>query len=270
MSGKYALGHSPNELRRLATQARLINPITSQFFHEAGLATGMRVLDIGSGAGDVAMLVARIIGKDGEVVGTDKSETAIAVARSRVKESGIRNVSFIEGDPADMKFEQPFDAVVGRYILQFLPDPASSLAKISRHLRPEGILVFHELDWDGARSSPPVPSYDLCCKWCAETIGRLGAETRMGVKLHSIFSAAGLNAPAMRLESVIGAGAECADVLHLVIDLVETLISDIERLGVATSGEIGLENLFERVFEEVIAKRGTVIGRSEIGAWTRR
>lgn len=154
MSDKYALGHSSNELRRLATQASLIDPVTSRFFQAAGLVTGMRVLEIGSGAGDVAMLVSRIIGKDGEVVGTDKSETAIAVARSRVKKSGIRNVSFIEGDPADMKFEQPFDAVVGRYILQFLPDPASSLTKISRHLRPEGILVFHELDWDGARSSP--------------------------------------------------------------------------------------------------------------------
>lgn len=92
----------------------------------------------------------------------------------------------------------------------------------------------------------------------------------MGVKLHSIFSAAGLKVPLMRLESVMGAGAECADVLHLVTDLVETLASDIENLGVATRREIGLENLFERVSEEVIAKKGTVIGRSEIGAWTRR
>lgn len=269
MSDKYALGHSSGELRRLATQARLIDPITNRFFREAGLTTGMRVLDVGSGAGDVAMLVARIIGDDGEVVGTDKADAAIAVAKSRVVESGIRNVSFIEGDPADMKFEQLFDAVVGRYVLQFLPDPASSLAKLSRHLRPGGIMAFHELDWAGARSSPPALGYDLCCKWCAETIGRLGAETSMGVKLHSIFLAAGLKAPSLRLESVIGAGMECADVVHLVTDLAETLAPDIENLGVTTRGEIGLENLFERVSEEVIAKRSAVIGRSEIGAWAR-
>ena len=62
---------------------------------------------------------------------------------------------------------------------------------------------------------------------------------------------------------------ECADVVHLVTDLAETLAPDIENLGVTTRGEIGLENLFERVSEEVIAKRSAVIGRSEIGAWAR-
>ncbi len=269
MPDSYALGHTSGELRRLATQARLIDPITDRFFREAGLAARMRVLDVGSGAGDVAMLAARIVGDDGEVVGTDKAEAAIAVAKSRVYENGFHNLSFIEGDPAEMKFEQPFDAVVGRYVLQFLPDPAASLAKLARLLRPGGVMVFHELDWQGARSSPPATGYDLCCKWCAETIKRLGAETSMGVKLASVFSAAGLKAPTLRLESVIGAGAGCNDVVHLVTDLVETLAPDMERLAVATRAEIGLENLFERVFEEVVAKRSTVLGRSEIGAWTR-
>lgn len=270
MPDRYALGHSSSELRRLATQARLINPITSRFFREAGMTTSMRVLDVGSGAGDVAILVAQIVGDDGEVVGTDNAEAAVAVAKSRVVESGISNVSFIEGDPSDMKFEQPFDAVVGRYFLQFLTDPVSSLAKLSRHLRPGGVIVFHELDWTGARSSPPALGYDICCKWSAETIKRLGADTSMGAKLPSIFSAAGLNAPSLRLESVMGAGAECADALHLVTDLVETLAPDIEKLAIATREEIGLENLFERISEEVIAKKSTVFGRSEIAAWTRR
>lgn len=130
-------------------------------------------------------------------------------------------------------------------------------------------MVFHELDWQGARSSPPALGYDLCCKWCIETIKRLGAETSMGVRMASIFAAAELNAPTLRLESVIGAGKESTDAVHLVTDLVETLVADMSRLSVATTAEIGLENLFDRVIQEVVATGSVVIGRSEIGAWTR-
>ena len=156
ISDKYALGHSSSELRRLATQAKLIDPITNRFFLEAGLMRGMRVLDVGSGAGDVAMLAARIVGDEGTVVGTDKAKAAIAVAISRVKENGFRNITFVEGDPAEMTFEQPFDAIVGRYVLQFIPNPTAALARLSHHLRPGGTMVFHELDWQGIRSSPPA------------------------------------------------------------------------------------------------------------------
>ena len=86
----YVLGHSPRELERLARQARLIEPITREIFIEAGIAPGMRVLDIGSGAGDVAFLAAELVGPKGEVVGTDLSSTALANARTRAKERARR------------------------------------------------------------------------------------------------------------------------------------------------------------------------------------
>ena len=46
------------ELERLHLQAKLVDPITRQFLNEAGIVPGMRVLDVGSGAGDVAFLLA--------------------------------------------------------------------------------------------------------------------------------------------------------------------------------------------------------------------
>ena len=63
----YVLGHSDQEIDRLSAQARLIAPFTRQLFRDAGIVPGMRVLDVGSGAGDVAFLVAELIGKTGEV-----------------------------------------------------------------------------------------------------------------------------------------------------------------------------------------------------------
>jgi SAM-dependent methyltransferase len=265
----YALGHSDRELDRLSTQARLVDPITRQFLLEAGIGLGMRLLDVGSGAGDVAFLLAELVGESGEVVGVDRAPGALAVARARADEGSCRNVSFLEGDPTRMSFERGFDAVVGRYVLQFQPDPVAALRELARHLQPGGIVAFHELDWDGVRSFPPSPTYDRCCGWIVETLRMLGADTRMGIKLHSTFVAAGLPAPSMRLGAVVGGGVNSADCLGLVTDLVETLLPDMGRLGVATAADIGVDTLSERITREVISSDSVVVGRLEIGAWSR-
>jgi hypothetical protein len=52
-------------------------------------------------------------------------------------------------------------------------------------------------------------------------------------------------------------------------DLVETLLPAMERLGVATAADIGVETLSERISREVISTDSVIVGRSEIGAWTR-
>jgi ubiquinone/menaquinone biosynthesis C-methylase UbiE len=265
----YALGHSDRELDRLSAQARLVDPITRQFFREAGIGLGMRVLDVGSGAGDVAFLLAELVGDTGEVVGVDRAPDALKVAKARTDSDSRRNISFLDGDPARMAFERSFDAVVGRYVLQFQPDPVAMLQQLASHLHPGGIVAFHELDWDGVRSFPPSPTYERCCGWIVQTLRMLGAETRMGVKLHSTFVAAGLPAPSMRLGAVVGGGANSADCLELVTDLLETLLPAMGRLGVATADDIGVETLSEQIRREVISSDSVIVGRSEIGAWTR-
>lgn len=263
----YALGHSDPELKRLSTQARLIDPITRRFFLEAGLGPGMRVLDVGSGAGDVAMLLADLVGPRGAVVGSDPSAKALAVARLRAAEAGLDNVSFVEGDPSEMDFHKPFDAVAGRYVLQFMLNPAAALEKLSAHVKPGGIIVFHELDWNGARSVPASPLYDRSCALCAKTIAALGAETSMGAKLHSTFVQAGLKAPALRLEAMIGSAPSGVDRVDLVCDLVATLLPDMERFALVQPGEIDIATLSSRILAEVEASGGVIIGRAEIGAW---
>jgi SAM-dependent methyltransferase len=210
-SQAYVLGHSNQELDRLAAQARIVDPITRRLFRDAGLVPGMRVLDVGSGAGDVAFLAADLVGESGEVVGVDRSSTALQVARARADARSCRNVFFRVGDPAQMTFDQPFDAGIGRYVLMFQYDPAAMLRKLASHVRPGGLLVFHESDLDGVRSFPSSPIYDSCCRWIIETLRLLGAETQMGINLHSVFVSAGLPAPSLRLEAVIGGGANSLD-----------------------------------------------------------
>jgi 2-polyprenyl-3-methyl-5-hydroxy-6-metoxy-1,4-benzoquinol methylase len=253
-TGKYVLGHTDAELKRLATQARLIDPITRRFLISAGITEGMRVLDVGSGAGDVAILLAGLVGPTGEIVGTDSALTAIDAAEKRIQTSSLTNITFRHGDPAAMSFDKPFDAVVGRYVLQFIPNPSAAIARLSNYLRRGGIMFFHELDWDGARSSPPVPTYDRVCGWIMRTIEGGGAQIHLGAH------------PTLRLESVIASGAAAIDVIHLVTDLVATLLPSIEREGIADASEVDLPTLAQRILAEVGAD-GTLIGRAEVAAW---
>ncbi len=266
-SRSYALGHSSRELERLSVQARLIDPITRGFLRDGGIASGMRVLDIGSGAGDVAFMAAELVGESGEVVGVDRASAAIARAIERADAASLNNVSFLEGDPAKMRFDRPFDAIIGRYVLMFQPDPAAMLRAVAAHLQPGGVVVFHEPDRDGIRSLPPVPLYDRCCKLVDETVRRWGTDRRMGIKLYPVFIAAGLPAPRMRLEAVIGGGANCSDQVHFEVDLVGSLIDEMERFGIATDDELQCKTLAERVLADVEASGAVIIGRSEVGAW---
>ena len=268
-SPAYALGHSDRELERLSVQARLVNPITRRFFVEAGLAPGMQVLDVGSGVGDVAFLAAEIVGAAGEVLGTDRSPAALAVARERAKARSMRNVSYRKCDPGEMAIEQPFDAVVGRYVLMFQRDPAAMLRKLVAHLQPGGLVVFHEPYRGGIRSFPPVATYNRAWGWVDETVRRSGADPLMGIKLHATFVAAGLPAPSMRLESVIAGGASSSDQVHFEMDVVGTLAPEMERLGVAKAADVDRDTLVARVLDEAIAQQSVIVGRSEIGAWTR-
>lgn len=264
----YVLGHTGRELRRLDRQAALVDPITLRFLRDGGISEGMRVLDVGSGGGHVAFLAAALVGPSGEVVGVDRSAAAVETAGAGAHARSLGNVSFVVGDPVEMVFGRPFDAVVGRYVLQFQSDPVRALRTVVSHARAGGLVVLHELDWSGVWSLPASPTYDRCCAWAMETLRRSGAETQMGLKLRSIFVAAGLAEPSMRMEAVIAGGSNSSPVVEQVADLVETLSPAIQRLGVATAGELDRETLRARMLDETTAGGGVVIGRLQVGCWS--
>jgi len=268
-SAAYVLGHSDRELDRLRRQAKLVDPITRQYLVEAGIGPGMRVLDIGCGAGDVSFLAGALVGPTGHVVGVDRAPAALEKARARAREKSLSNVTFLECDLATMRFDKLFDAVVGRYVMCFQPDPVALLRTIAGVARPGGIVMFHEPERDLMRSYPASPIYDRACRWLGEAYRRSGVDVSIGTKLYSMFQDAGLPAPTMRLQAIIG-GANALDEIHLDADQAMIVADDIIRLGVATAQELQIETLFDRIVEEMTANRSVIVGRGEIGVWSRR
>src|SRR5437660_12305914 len=89
----YALGSTDTEHERLIRQAARVAPLTERLFREAGIGSGQRVLDLGSCVGDVAMLVSRLVGRSGEVVGAESDRRVIPRSTARVAEHASRSGS---------------------------------------------------------------------------------------------------------------------------------------------------------------------------------
>ena len=264
----YAQAHSQQELHRLNRQAQAYERFTRQLFLQAGIVPGMRVLDVGGG-GDVAFLVADLVGPGGEVVGTDRVSSTIQWAISRAQFRSMSNLRFLEGDPAEMSFDEPFDAVVGRLVLMNYPDPVAALRKLQHYLGPGGLTVFQEFDMANCRSFPPAPTFDRAISLIRQTLLATGTHPQLGLKLHQVYLDAGLPAPTMRLDSLVGGGQDFVGYV-LIADMMQSLLPAMEDLNLATAAELDLPTLEQRLRLEVCSSKGVILSPALIGAWSRK
>jgi ubiquinone/menaquinone biosynthesis C-methylase UbiE len=264
----YALGSTDAEHERLIRQAARIGPLTERFFREAGIGPGQRVLDLGSGVGDVAMLAARMVGPSGEVVGVERDTRSIARARVRVAEADLRNVSFTQSDVNQIQSSKPFDAAVGRFILMWLPDPASVLRQLSLLVRPGGVVAFQEPSWAPVFAiSTHLALWSAAASLMYETIRRSKANPEMGLALYRIFQEAGLPAPTMRMEVPLG---DDPDFIRWMYDVICSLRPQIQQLNLSLEKLGDFDTLLERLQAEVAASNGVTSWMAVVGAWARK
>ena len=263
---EYVFKDRAAEQQRLDRQATLFDPLTERLFRAAGLGPGMRVLDLGSGAGHVALLAARLVGPEGRVVGIERDPQAVEDARARAQRVGAENVEFRLGDVQTLDgVQDTFDAVVGRLILMYLPDPVAALRQAAEHVRPGGLVIAHEGDLAYDWAVPESPQWHQVREWMLQTLDRAGVDVRMGLRLYRCFVEAGLPRPSMTLEATV-AGGDIAPAWGWA-NLVRGAVPLMERLGVATAGEVDAETLSDRLLSDVLSDEGIVIGPPLIGAW---
>jgi len=264
----YVLGSTDAEHERLIRQATRLAPLAERLFREAGIGPGQRVLDLGSGVGDVAMLVARLVGDSGEVVGIERDPRSLDRARARVAEAGLHNVSFIQSDVSQIIASKPFDAAVGRFILMWLPDPASVLRQLSLLVRPGGVVAFQEPSWAPIFAiSTHLALWSVAASLMCETFRRSGANPEMGLDLYRIFQEAGLPAPAMRMEVPLG---DDPDFIRWMYDVICSLRPQIQQLNLSLEKLGDFDTLLERLQAEVAASNGVASWMAVVGAWIRK
>jgi SAM-dependent methyltransferase len=265
---RYVLGTTDAEHERLLRQAARLEPLTERLFREAGIGLGHRVLDVGSGVGDVAFLAAKLVGPTGEVIGIDLDGAALAKARIRASDRGLQNVRFIESEVSAVLAGPPFDAVVGRLILQFLPDPATALRSLAAKVRPGGVLVFHEAHWEGFLfQAAHLPLRSLCGSLILETFQRSGASTDMALTLFRALHGIGFPNVNLRLETPIGDDAETR---RWVYDLFCTVRKRFDEFGISASAVGDMDSLSQRLEAELDSTQSYAACIGLVGAWARK
>jgi ubiquinone/menaquinone biosynthesis C-methylase UbiE len=112
-----------------------------------GAAPGRRILEVGCGLGDDAASLAKLAAPGGSVVAIDGSQTMIETARGR--HGDVAGLSFDVADAAHLPFDDAsFDACRIDRVLQHIADPASAILEMVRVIRPGGVLVAYDNDWE--------------------------------------------------------------------------------------------------------------------------
>ncbi len=273
VAGAYVFGGSAAEITRLQELGELLQFSTLRVLKEAGIAEGMRVLDIGCGPGSMTFLAAELAGPAGSVVGIDRHPGMLATAQAHALSSGRANVSFIEADlarlGAERWLEPGFDAIVGRLILLHMADPAAVLHTLSRHLHPGGVVVFQEPDLTRMGASfPPIPALEQLCEWVRDAHRALGIDCQFGLRLKHVFDDAGLPTPTLRCDAFIGGGPGWGwydQMLHAAQNAMPVVFSR----SLATGRQPELEILAEGVHEAVASQHTVTRAIDLISAWTR-
>ena len=170
-------------------------------------------------------------------------------------------------DVCEICGDKPFDAVVGRFILQFLPDPVAALRSLSQLVHPGGVIAFHEPCWAAILPlAAHLPLWSACASLVCESLQRSGGNTEMGLTLCRIFRQAGLPTPNLQMEIPLADEACSAPWIY---DLVCTLLPQIRRLNVPFENLGNLDTLLERIRSEVAASKNPVPCVALIGAWSR-
>ncbi len=166
-----------------------------RLLHDAGLSAGMKVLNIGSGRGDVSLMATACVGATGTVVGIDRDPEVVSFATARAKERGLRNVTFVVGDLSSAgRHGAPFDAIVERRVLMYLSDLDAVVRILASILRPGGVFAFQEAD---GTLTPSVqgefPLHERAIGWLWQTVRREGGNPATGLILPGLLDKAGMS-----------------------------------------------------------------------------
>jgi ubiquinone/menaquinone biosynthesis C-methylase UbiE len=266
---EYVLGHSQREIRRLMTQAAILRSITERLLQSVEIGPGMRVLDLGCGAGDVSLLAAEFVGPTGSVMGIDRNPEVLAVATKRAQAAGLRQISFHQASVETFSPLEPFDLVIGRYILIHQPDPVRFLRAASPLVKSGGRIAFHEIRLTQPFASlPGVPLWqvtgDLILMACQSALPHFDLSDR----LIECFSEAGLPQPDLFCETPVGGGVN-SPLYAWAADTLRSFLPQLMKIGIGIGDSVEIETLERRLREAVVEARSQITAPGQTCIWAR-
>jgi len=261
-----SLGSSDEEIARLDGQSASIEAATRLLLRAAGIGPGMRVIDLGTGTGHVAMLIKDLFGAGGQVIGIDTSAKLLEVASTRA--AAQPQVRFVQGDVRTWRDEAPFDAIVGRLILFHLHDAVAVMKHQLAALRPGGLLLALDFDLGASRAEPAIPFLAQLLGWVNAAFHHAGANSAIGTKLALLLAEAGLaDVQTFGVQGYIAPDDPRGPAL--LSGVVRTLAPQIAAAGIATPAQMGIDTLEARIADAVRFAGAVILLPVLAGAWAR-
>jgi SAM-dependent methyltransferase len=265
----YVMGHDDRERRRLALQAAILNPFTEQLLRRAGISTGMHVLDLGCGIGDVSLMAARLVGRHGTVTAIDIDPKALAIATDRAREQALGNLQFVEGGLDRYQPERTFNAVIGRHILGHSRDPLAIVLKAYEWLSPGGVAAFQEYDFSTVHAAyPACPLRDRIMAVFRDFFGTM-VHGNIGTRLPHLLLEARFRAPDCRVEYPMDAGLD-SPFYEWLAESFRSIAPRAEAIGLVKKFEFDLDALEQQLRQEAAPRNASIPGPTMAGCFARK
>lgn len=197
MTEGYVLGNLDNEIARLEIQSAFFEPMTRQTLLRAGIRKEMRCLDVGCGAGSVTRILAEMVGKKGQVVGTDIDEKYLQYCRNY---KPLPNVDFMRDDISNSRLDGSFDAIYSRFMFVHLKDARKAIRSMKQLVKKGGAIIIEELDHapDSWLCYPESQSVNTLRDVYVALVKKAGGDPFAGRKIYSLM-----------VEESLDTGVEC-------------------------------------------------------------
>lgn len=232
--GRYVIRGGQAGYDRLQILARDRWPDTAALFDRAGLTPGMNAIDLGCGGGNVTLEIAAVVAP-AQVIGIDMDDMKLALAREAAATRGLDNVQFKAMNLNNWHERAAYDVVYTRFVLQHLSQPVEMLRRMWEAVRPGGVLIVEDADFDGWACHPSTPGFEFFTRTYAEVIRRSGGDHALGRKLYAQFLQAGIDRPEINAIQPVYTEGEAKFLPWTTLDATADLIVE---LSIASRDEV--------------------------------
>jgi SAM-dependent methyltransferase len=214
------------------------------------------------------MLAAEMVGPSGSVVGIDPSADAVAAAEGRVLDRGLQQIRFEVSSAEAFSSTERFDAVIGRYVLIHQAIPADLVRAARRHVRPGGVIGFHEIScYRGFQCLPSSDLFEETDRLLKIGMAMFPSHDAAG-RLVEIFQQADLPHPRLFAEVPVGGGSD-SDLYAWMAETLRSLLPTLVKHGVVTEEDGLISTLEDRLRAEAVKLRSQVEIPIQVCAWAR-